>query len=303
MTVAFLVMAHQHPAHLARLVERLRGPGCRIYLHVDRKSDRAPFLAALPKGAAEILSVQESVKIYWGGFSVVRGVFALLRRAVADDPATERFCLLSGADYPLVKRDSLIAGLARTGQHLRIDRRLSMSGETPHDSFITRYRMIDGGPLKLRSDRFPRLRGAVNSVLNGIKRRPLEGVDLYHGSTWWCLDRRAVGYVLDFVERRPEVTRWLAHARCPDEILFASILKNGPLAPEITQDYVAGRPAGAHPNHHGVHYIDWTQGNPRLPRTLILGDLDQILDSGAVLGRKFDPVRSAALLDALDRLA
>jgi hypothetical protein len=51
-----------------------------------------------------------------------------------------------------------------------------------------------------------------------------------------------------------------------------------------------------------LHYIDWTNPNPSLPRTLTIDDLEPICNSGAIFCRKVHPERSAVLLDALDRL-
>ena len=43
MTVAYLIVAHEAPHHLARLLAALRGHDSRIFVHLDAKSDAADF--------------------------------------------------------------------------------------------------------------------------------------------------------------------------------------------------------------------------------------------------------------------
>jgi hypothetical protein len=52
-------------------------------------------------------------------------------------------------------------------------------------------------------------------------------------------------------------------------------------------------------SNRSTHFIDWSAAAPN-PETLTLEHLPAILASGTHFARKFDPDRSAALLDALD---
>jgi hypothetical protein len=154
MTVAFLVLAHQHPAQVARLAARLSGTEVQTLVHVDRRSDRIAFERMLPATAA-LLPEAESLPIYWGGLNIVCAVLSMLRRALKD-PATGRITLLSGADYPAVSRDQLLDALRAPGQHIAIERRLSMTGTSSHDRCVNRYHVIDNWLTGPRSRRYVR---------------------------------------------------------------------------------------------------------------------------------------------------
>ncbi|MEO8170797.1 MAG: beta-1,6-N-acetylglucosaminyltransferase, partial [Oxalobacteraceae bacterium] len=98
MKIAYLILAHDNPEHLQRLITALSSSSSSFYIHIDKKSNIAPFLSI--KGN-HIHLTYERASVYWGDFSQVDAILILLRAAVADGCHFDRFVLLSGADYPL----------------------------------------------------------------------------------------------------------------------------------------------------------------------------------------------------------
>lgn len=299
MTVSLLLLAHDKPRQLGRLVHRLVGPHTRVHIHLDRRVDPADFQPHLPVGAS-LLPRSQSLPARWGGYNIVEACLRLLRLALQDE-TVERFATLSGADYPVVGYDAMVAGLMRPGQQLRIDRRLDPGGTADHDRFIRHYRAYDH-PLLARREH-PVLSRIGHLVLRAVPRRLPAGLDIYHGSAWCVLDRAGAEAVTGFAAGRPDVVDWFRHVAIPDEMLFHTILKNGPLAATISQDYAETPTADRSSRLFGVHFIDWSQSFNGGPPTLTLENLPAIRASGALFCRKVDPVRSATLLAELDRLA
>ena len=98
MKIAYLILAHGSPKHLARLVAALSSNSATFFIHVDRKSDILPFAAI--QGQAIRFS-DTRIPVYWGDFSQVEATLTLLRAALDCNAKFERFVLLSGADYPV----------------------------------------------------------------------------------------------------------------------------------------------------------------------------------------------------------
>ena len=98
MTVAYLVAAHDNPAHLQRLIGALSSPSSKCFVHIDRKSDIEKFHGLR---AHDVHITADRRSVYWADFSPIEATLVLLRAAMADPRRFDRFVLLSGADYPL----------------------------------------------------------------------------------------------------------------------------------------------------------------------------------------------------------
>jgi hypothetical protein len=98
MKVAYLILAHNTPRHLSRLVAALTSESSGFFIHVDRKSNEDDFRSAEGPG---VHFAEERVAVYWGDFSQVEATLVILRAALADPRDFDRFVLLSGSDYPL----------------------------------------------------------------------------------------------------------------------------------------------------------------------------------------------------------
>lgn len=287
---AFLILAHQRPDAVARLAGRLAHADARVFLHVDRKAAIAPFREALGDHVTFVAEA-ERVDVLWCGYSTLAAILVLLRTAAAQAPEAERFVLLSGADYPVKPVEDILAALEPDLERLAVDRRLDPRGSTYLDSYTNRTFLTDIDWLNERSASplMSRLARAVERRLPRLQAYPLP---IYHGAAWWALTRAGAEVVL---KADPKLISWFRWARVPDELLFQTLLMASPRADRIV--------GGGAPHVHGIHYIDWENPNPDLPRTLEPGDLEAIRASGALFARKMDPNRSGALMDALDQAA
>ncbi len=313
-SVAYLILAHGEPGHLSRLIAALDVPGVDFYVHVDGKTDIAPFAPLF--GRPRVTLLREREKIFWGGFSLVRATLLLLRAAAGHGYA--RYSLLSGCDFPIrsatTVRDTLLGSSA---EFLRVERRLDERPRNGHAFYVERYHLNDWelfnprvarryrarrGPVWLSNPARPAApvsaRGAVAATSSLVPRRSyVNGMTPYQGSQWWSLSAGCIDYVFDFLSRTPEYLRFHRFVGIPDEIFFHSIVKASPFAEKITHDFEV---APLDHNESGAHYIDWrTKGVP-LPKTLDESDLPSLLRSQALFARKFDSARSSRLLALIE---
>jgi len=290
MKTAFLIMAHRQPGHLARLLRVLDGDWNTAFIHIDRRVDDRLFKAASPQ-RKNILFLERSSRIAsrWCGFGSVRAALNLLRAALASGRDFDRFCLLSGADFPIKSIAHIREQFNTSTEFIRIARRLGPHDEHEHMQHVRYYHFRDNELLK----RLPRI----------IPRKLYPGMTLYQGSQWWALTSGCIRFIMDFVQAHPEYARFQRYFFCPDEIFFHSLVKNSPFAAHIYHD-LASVPAGMDPyslTEHGCHFVDWKFKGLTVPKILDGSDLPRLLASPALFARKFDEQISRDLILELER--
>jgi hypothetical protein len=288
---AYLILAHNQPRHLAKLLFALDAPETAFFIHIDAKADETIF-RTLAGARPNTVFLAPRYVVNWGGFSLVQATLALLYKAFQATPPFDRFCLLSGADFPIAHKSRILAAFDSDAEFLRVDRKLGPLEDNPQSQNVGYYWFMDSmDPVERdQSGRIPR--PAPDSI------------PLFHGSQWWALTRPCAEYILRYVSDNPEYLAFFHHARCSDEIVFHSIIKHSPFAARISHDFetVTDLPSYFLYNEHACHYIDWNSaGGETLPKVLDVGDLEAILRSKALFARKFREEQSGDLITLLQR--
>ena len=244
MKIAYLILAHNTPRHLRRLITRLSSIPSRIFIHLDKKSNADDFSGI--KGR-NIHFTQERVPVFWGDFSLVEAILILLKTAIKDQWRPDRFVLLSGADYPLRSASYIekffednpgkefinLVAMPNDAAGKPISR-LTIYNFRPGDHWITkviRKRLIKAGVLPPKRD----------------YRIYLRHLAPYGGSTWWALSREASDFILTFVKEETRVVNFFKNTHIPDESLFQTILGNSDFRSRIVRN---------------LTYADWSAGGP-----------------------------------------
>lgn len=231
---------------------------------------------------------------------MVEATFQVLRVAHQDTRRFERFALLSGVDFPIKSLDTIAERLSGADEIIRVDRMLNPLGSSDFDRRANRVFLGDG-PLLNKRSRIPLLPRVTRKVESWLPNLCYPRLPIFYGPQWWCLTRNAVNEVFAFADRQSDVMSWFKRTRCPDEMVFQTILKNSVCADYITYDLTRGD-EDHEPTLHGSHFVDWGRPKPDRPGTLTLEDLPRLLESGALFARKFDGRRSMDLIAALQEL-
>ncbi len=240
--ISYLIQAHANPAQLLRLVEALRSPVARTWVHIDRKAPLTPFETAIGSLAT---FVDDRVDVHWGGWSQVQATLNLMRRALRDEPGLTHLALLSGADYPLSSPETLLAYLQASGQE-HIDTAPFPSAELKKPWSRISKRFVEGGERggsgKARAIRL--LNRVLRLLPDRAVHRRLKGLTLHTGGSWWVISADAGRAILDFVDSGHPSLALFRSARCPDEMFFQTLLSSG-----LTQ-----RPIGC-----ALTWADWSR--------------------------------------------
>ncbi|EME20391.1 beta-1,6-N-acetylglucosaminyltransferase [Rhodococcus triatomae] len=273
---AVLVLAHHQPRVLGALLESLDHPSIDVYVHVDAKSDLAPFLAAAPERDG-LTYLRERRTVSWGGLSIVEATLDLIAAARDSGHRHVRFTLLSGSDLLIAPLDDVLAAWSTDTEFLRVDHRLTGPGALRGHVVARRHFADRSGPGWARlSGRLPR--------------RVDDTIPLVQGSMWWSLTSTAIEEVTGFLAAHPRWLRFHRQTLAADEVVFTSILAASPLADRIAQhvDRERDLPSYLARPVHGMHHIDWSDRTAINPRTFTLDDEGDLRRSPAMFARKVD---------------
>lgn len=296
MKIAYLVLAHNHPAHLQRMLYALSSPSAAFFIHIDKKVNfKNHDIASLP----QVVMANNRFEIYHSHFSQVEAIHGLIDQALNyTQTYFDRFVLLSGTDYPLRSADYIETFFERNptiefmnlveipnkseGKPLS---RITTYKPTPTFPFYYLERMVRG-PIR-RIGLIPRERNY---------RKYLKDMTPYGGAEWWALTRDACRYLRDFVMREQAFVGFFRHSQNPEEMFFHTILGNSPFRSNIT---------------NFLTYTDWSAGGGH-PAWITMEHLTkfhhQLFDINGNAGkgeflfaRKFSDA-SKPVVDALDRM-
>jgi hypothetical protein len=279
MKLAHLILAHNQPAQLERLIKRLTHPDADVYIHLDKKTPMQQFehLQQLPN----VFFVQARVKVYWGSYNIVQATLNAFKEILQAGKTYQFVNLLSGQDYPLTSA-------ANIHHYLNVNQGTAFMNYLLFDpdwtEALARIQEYHFNNLQIKG-RYT-LQKLVNTIL---PKRTLPNALIPVGrSQWFTISADQVRYILDYWESNPKLRRFIKLTWAPDEFIFQTILYNSEYKSKMVND--------------DLRYIDWSDGGVS-PKTLTIADAEQLLASGKLFARKFDQNKDSAILDLLDNHA
>lgn len=278
MNIAHLILAHSEPRQLERLVARLQHKTAYFFIHIDKKTNIAPFEFLTENERVFLITNRE--KVSWGAYSIVQatlnGFEAIIKSGIPIDVVN----LLSGSDYPLKNSDKINQFFdEHKGQNF-------MHFELVYEEWqeaITRLTAYH-----LTNFSFPG-KYFVQKWMNRMlpKRIMPENLIPVGRSQWLSITTEAVKYILDYLDEHPGIVRFFKLSWAPDEIIFQTILYNSNFRSSLI--------------NNNLRYIDWSPGKAS-PRILTLDDFPKLMQSNALFARKFDLAKHPEVLNQLDSI-
>jgi hypothetical protein len=258
MKIAYLILAHNNPGHLARLTHALATQNNTIFIHIDKKVDIRPFL---PIRAENIRFTPKRVPVYWGDFSTTEAILLLINAAMAKPEPYDYLVLISSSDYPVRTPAEQEAYFLRYQGSEFINMVMMPSKAASKSlSWLINYRPRPGLKGKLAAQ----LRRVL--VKAGIISRARDyktyfgGLTPYAGSTWWALTHEACAYIQNFVARHPRMIKFYRNTTLSDEMIFQTILGNSHFKDKVRRN---------------LTYTDWSRGGPH-PSDIEMRHVDRI---------------------------
>lgn len=224
--IAFILLCHKDPEGIIAQAERLTAAGDCVSIHFDARAPEAAY-RRLTEAFADNPSVtfaRRRVKCGWGEWSLVAGTLEALGAAVEAFPAATHFYMLSGdciaiksAEYAHRFLDAEAADYIESFDFFESD---WIKTGIKEERLIYRHWFNERQHKRL----FYASMGLQQRL--GLARKVPADLQIMIGSQWWCLRRRTVEAVLDFIRERPDVLRFFRTTWIPDETFFQTLVRH-----------------------------------------------------------------------------
>lgn len=290
MKIAVLIQCHKNARQINLLLETMRHPAFTFFVHVDKKSAIAGDIVR--REDVIVLPEESRVDVQWAKISQIDATLNLIKYAVAYGPY-DFYWVCSGQDFP-IKSPSVIAEWFQTHSdhdfvELFKSRNTGLSHENNYDKRNAVYfpRWILGRETwkRIAKRAYTEITGGYNRTFRWARRRAVNGLAFYFGSSWVCLTGRTVQWVLQYLADHPEYYQFMKNCNCPDESFFQTLVMNSPYAGK-RMDY--------------LHYVDWSEGKSS-PKILRDADFDKLLSSEKLMARKLDAAVDERILCRLQK--
>jgi hypothetical protein len=298
--IAYIILAHRYPQQLIRLVNTLYTPSSMFLIHIDKKTDN-PQYREMTSGLEHLpnLIFLKRNNCHWGNFGHVRATLTGLTRLVEDQMDFDYCLLLTGQDYPIKSNSYIETFLSNAHERDFVEYCTWPQEWWPDTVDLIRIRRwhfggiyYDGDPIRVhfRSNKLWKkaiigtLYWSANLMLS--ERRIPGHLEVFGGSSYWCLSNKSAKLVHSFVNDNPKFLNLYKYAFTPDETMFQTILLNSSLSHNIIND--------------NLRLIDWS-GEIERPRIWRKHDIDTIRKSNAIIARKFDATVDSEILDLIDK--
>jgi hypothetical protein len=288
--IGFILVTYKKPEQIIRLVRTLN----RMFDHPPIACHHDFSQTTLPMEALgkNVSFVYPHLQTGWGDFSTVEATLRAMQLMYGTCNSPDWFVLLSEADYPIKPATQILKDLTLSPYDVHIDHwqirhNDDMWHALRHERYCTFKFRIPFFDEKLR---LTKREVTLRHPLITFPFLPFyQNFQCYAGEHWFCANRKAAEYVIEFHSARPALANHYRRAEsffivCPGESYFHTILCN---APHLRVS----------DNHW--RYIDWSTKGPH-PKTLVSEDLPRIQASSAHFARKFDFDEDVNVLDKLD---
>lgn len=280
---AYLILAHNEPTLLSRLVDRLDDVRNDIYIHFDRKLVELPQLKTQHAG---LFILTDRVDVRWADVSMIEAEYKLFHAVIASGQIYAYHHLLSGVDLPLKNQDYIHHFFA---QH-------------PGKEFIGLHQQ----PMTYRADKslyyyhpFARsfrdrgisffckqcLRYAVIQAQILLSLRRNQSVPFRKGGQWVSITHELICYLLEQEERAYQIFRGTFGS---DEYFIPTLIVETPFMERLFDATDESRGA--------MRYISW-RGEDQLI-DFSADDLPVLQQTEYLFARKFNS-RDKAFLDEI----
>lgn len=229
--IAYLVLCHSNPKHIARLVKKLSSDENHIFIHVDKKTDIRPFITELqPFKNCTILN--NRVKVFWGGYSSIEATILLMKSAL-EKGEFDRFVILQGLDYPIKSNQEIEKFFSENkNTEFICAQNVSIRNDARSIHKYRLYHFLDN-PHSLKNRIAKKIKAYClkKNIMfhfkpNYVKDNSGKKMEIFQGCAQIALTKDAVQYIVDFNKKNKNFNKFFKTTFAVDESYFHTILFN-----------------------------------------------------------------------------
>jgi hypothetical protein len=222
--IAFILLSHKDPEGIIAQTLRLTAAGDCVAIHFDARSsqdDYARIRAALA-GNSRVTFARRRIRCGWGEWSLVAATLSAVEAALQDFPGATHLYMLSGDCMPIKTAEYVRAFLER--EEADYIESFDFFGSDWIKTGLKEERLVYRHWFNERQRKWWFYKSLEVQQKFGLSRKIPEDLQMRIGSQWWCLRRRTVEAVLDFLKRRPDIPRFFSTTWIPDETFFQTLV-------------------------------------------------------------------------------
>ena len=275
---AYLIMAHNEPYILEKLLRLIDDERNDIYLHIDKKWKNFDFEKFKNVVKKSNIYFSDRLDVRWGTFKQIECELLLFEMASSNNKYAY-YHLISGVDLPLVNQNVIHSFFEQHfgKEFIHFDFYDNVLSESLDR--IKYYHLFVGN--KRNSNKFVRylfekayriiLRIQKTLKVNRLKNNMLA---VRKGANWLSITDDLVRYIL---KQKKEIKKMFSFSLCADELFVQTIVYNSDFYKKVYKtkdnDYMSIK-----------RYIDWKRGEPY---TFCINDYDELINSNCFFARKF----------------
>lgn len=234
MKIAYIILAHIDPQHIARLANKItKNTSNKAFIHVDKKYDIEPFrLQCNLINNSSIIFIKNRVNVNWAGFSSVKSTVNCFDEIIKTNEKFDRYIILQGLDYP-IKNNNEIEKFFIDNPNKEY---ICAINETHSKNFsdIHKYRFFWCWDKK---NIFQKFLNNIDILLFHLKlpiwvKKPYiklkdnKTYEIYRGWAHFAITEEAVKYILNFYKSNTKFNNYFKSVYASDESYFHTILYN-----------------------------------------------------------------------------
>ena len=224
--IAYILLCHKDPEGIIAQARRLTEVGDFLAIHFDARAPRADFdriRTALADNPSVTFAARR-MKCGWGEWSLVGSTLLAVRAAVKAFPRATHFYMLSGDCMPIKTAEYAHALLDR--EEVDYIESFDFFGSDWIKTGIKEERLIYRHFFNERTQKKLFYASIDLQRRLGMTCKVPADLQMQIGSQWWCLRRRTIEWILDFIDKRPEVVRFFKTTWIPDETFFQTLVRH-----------------------------------------------------------------------------
>lgn len=267
---AYLIMAHNQPELLQKLILLLDDPRNDLFIHIDKKAKGFEFSRYEKLAKESKITWVKRIDVKWGHYSMIRCELLLLKEATKN--RYDYYHLLSGVDLPLKTQDYIHEFFEKYQGLEFVDEDESQIQK----SYLERIEFYHLWCNK-RGSKYHKLKTANLRLQRkiGINRIKDKNICFQKGRQWFSITH---GLAMEVVKSESWIKKIFKFSLCGDEMFLQTVVLNSKYAEKICNSHTM-------PSISDTRYIDWERGAPYIFRE---GDYGELKRTSALFARKFD---------------
>lgn len=298
MKIVYLIMAHQDPNHLKRLVDSLND-GADFYIHIDKKVDEKPFRDLFGLLYDNVKFIEKRINVCWGGYTQVEPVLQMMKAVIDSEVEYDRVIYLTGADYPAWSNQRIKEEFTAHPSKQYINA-INITKSENEDE-INKIRSRWYYDIKIKNNFIKRIiRKSVRILLNILPRRRMQVYlgggysDVYFGFAYWSLTYDCIKFIYETIKHESKFVRYMKFSFAPCELFAETILFNSAYKEDaIIYPYFDGERKWS-----SLHYMHYSGMGTKI---LTEEDFENIVKSDAMFFMKANSEKSSKLIELINQ--